>query len=200
MHEMTLRQMHMPSLQAPLTDANGRMPVVWAQFLRELMVRANAEMSPGRIQPFSLTAAQLADEANFVQSGDTAGKGVGEYLGWALCNGNNGTPSLDAKFLRWSTAAAGSAGGSDSVTLSVPNLPAHTHDIKGGAAPTWAVGVSTGAGANDPNSFGFLDDLHAIVGGSPAGYFKATATGSGTAFDNRPAHYHLVPLMRITTP
>jgi hypothetical protein len=170
------------------------------QAINELLARVatlELEAAQSIIKVAHLTSEQLGSALNFVQAGPTQGLGVGQFAGLAICNGNNGTPSLHAKFLRWSTAAAGSAGGSDSVTLSVPNLPAHTHDIKGGAAPTWAVGVSTGAGADDPNSFGFLDDLHAIAGGSPAGYFKATATGSGTAFDNRPAHYHLVPLMRV---
>jgi hypothetical protein len=30
---------------------------------------------------------------------DTTGLGIGEMLGYALCNGNNGTPNLSGRFI-----------------------------------------------------------------------------------------------------
>lgn len=42
--------------------------------------------------------------------------------GWAICNGENGTPNLIGKFIKAWTSA-GQTGGSNSVTLSASNLP-----------------------------------------------------------------------------
>lgn len=71
----------------------------------------------GLILQASLTAAQVAEYF------DSTGLGIAErqWEGWAICNGSNGTPSLDGKFPRFDTAAAGGTGGSDS--------SAHTHAI-----------------------------------------------------------------------
>jgi hypothetical protein len=47
---------------------------------------------------------------------------------WKICNGQNGTPDLRNKFLRGGDNS-GAAGGADSqtVTLTVDNLPSHKH-------------------------------------------------------------------------
>ena len=53
--------------------------------------------------------------------------------GWALCDGTNGTPNLEGKFVRGadgdapSPAAVGSSGGANSVTLTTNMLAQHTH-------------------------------------------------------------------------
>jgi microcystin-dependent protein len=49
--------------------------------------------------------------------------------GWSLCNGTNGTPDLRNKFIVGSgtTYSIGASGGSESVTLSVAQMPIHTH-------------------------------------------------------------------------
>ncbi|HTV18304.1 MAG TPA: hypothetical protein VMG12_06525 [Polyangiaceae bacterium] len=54
---------------------------------------------------------------------DESGLGIspGAYAGWALCNGNNGTPDLANRFVRVNVSGAGAIGGSDS--------SAHTHSI-----------------------------------------------------------------------
>jgi microcystin-dependent protein len=48
--------------------------------------------------------------------------------GWALCNGENGTPDLRDRFIVGSGAnyAVGSTGGANTVTLTPGNLPAYT--------------------------------------------------------------------------
>jgi microcystin-dependent protein len=48
--------------------------------------------------------------------------------GWAVCNGSNGTPNLIGKFIKASDSA-NTTGGSNSITLSVDNLPDHQHKI-----------------------------------------------------------------------
>lgn len=54
---------------------------------------------------------------------DATGLGIapGAYAGWALCNGDNGTPDLANRFVRVNVSGAGALGGSDS--------SAHTHPI-----------------------------------------------------------------------
>lgn len=48
--------------------------------------------------------------------------------GWAICDGNNGTPNLIGKFIKADTTS-GTEGGQSSIQLSVENLPSHTHTI-----------------------------------------------------------------------
>ena len=56
--------------------------------------------------------------------------------GWALCNGQNGTPDLRDRFIigAGSTHRAGTTGGNASVQLSENNLPAHSHTFSNGKA------------------------------------------------------------------
>jgi len=54
--------------------------------------------------------------------------------GWALCDGNNGTPNLIGRFILGSGAGSGltsrtngQSGGAESVTLTEEQMPSHTH-------------------------------------------------------------------------
>ena len=50
--------------------------------------------------------------------------------GWALCDGQNGTPDLRNRFIvgAGSTYAVGATGGSNTVTLTTAQMPSHTHN------------------------------------------------------------------------
>ncbi len=98
-------KLHMPSLQAEFVKAGGFLSSVWSKFLRELVVHVDAEMAPGRVVGFELSAADLIDDTKFVTSGTTTGLGVGDYLGWAYCNGNNDTTDRVAEFAAFTTLA-----------------------------------------------------------------------------------------------
>ena len=68
---------------------------------------------------------------------DGTGLGTGSLVGWALCNGNNGTPNLSDRFVMGTINSANLkvTGGANSYTLTASQLPSHTHtfttDISG---------------------------------------------------------------------
>lgn len=130
--------------------------------------------------------------------------------GWALCDGTNGTPDLRNRFVvgAGSTYAVGATGGSDSVTLSEANLPAHTHTFSG-TTSTDGAHSHTISGSNfdngDPGSLcltaagGYWGDTTTGTAGSHAHSFSGTTSsvGSGTAVENRPPYYALAYIMKV---
>lgn len=88
--------------------------------------------------------------------------------GWALCNGQNGTPDLRDRFVigAGSTHRAGTTGGNASVQLSEDNLPAHSHAFSNGQA------ASAGSHSHG-NTFHIESD------GEHAHSYTAPATGTG---------------------
>lgn len=56
---------------------------------------------------------------------DGTGLGTGPLEGWALCNGNNGTPNLTDRFVMGTSTSGnlGTTGGANSYTLTVAQLP-----------------------------------------------------------------------------
>lgn len=129
--------------------------------------------------------------------------------GWLLCDGTNGTPDLRNRFVvgAGSTYAVGATGGSDSVTLSEVNLPAHSHTFSGttstDGAHSHAISGST-FDNGDPGSLsltaggGYWGDTATGNAGSHAHSFSGTTSsvGSGTAVENRPPYFALAYIMK----
>ena len=145
-------------------------------------------------------------------------------VGWALCDGTNGTPNLTNKFIR-SEATEASGGGADSVTLAEANIPEHDHDFS--AAPTlpdhihgdgtyqatglpfnlWPnLNVSSGSDGQGWYSAG-ANDVFDVTGysGNPttnptisvSGTTTTYGSATPTAIDNRPAYYALAFIMKL---
>jgi microcystin-dependent protein len=100
--------------------------------------------------------------------------------GWHLCDGTASTPNLTDKFVvgAGSAYAVGDTGGENTHTLSISEIPAHTH-TKG----------------MNPRSCGDAGDA------IPGGCVTTTNTGSaggGSAHENRPPYYALCYIMKIT--
>jgi len=138
--------------------------------------------------------------------------------GWAICDGTNSTPDLSGRFVvhadadSGGTYAPGDTGGSDSVTLTEAQLPAHTHgpgslstdnsgnhnhtvtdrsvDNKAGSGSVGILAYSsvkqqTRTTSNDGNH------SHNVTSGSTG------SVGSGSSHENRPPYYALAYIMKL---
>jgi hypothetical protein len=168
----------------------------------------------GAIVPHYLLAATISDDDNFEQSGATAGLGVNTYVGWAICNGNNGTPNLADRFIRSNVTGAGGTGGADTVahthsipsgtsgdtTLTTAQIPAHAHSFA--TAVKRYVGDASGshawpgAGTNAKDYYGTESD--GGTGGSHNHTTPAGTSGAASNTNNMPAYFELVFLMRVS--
>lgn len=135
--------------------------------------------------------------------------------GWAICNGQNGTPNLIGKFVKASTSA-GETGGKSEIELTVDNLPKHSHsipansgstsfdgshshtsigidvstiEVQEGEGTTVVSGVST---TNQSTSSNGSHSHSVSVDSSNTGY-----VGSGTPLKWEPTYYSLIYIMKL---
>ena len=133
--------------------------------------------------------------------------------GWVLCNGSNSTPDLRDRFVvgAGSTYAVDATGGSDSVTLSTANLPAHNHSFSGTGTTN-----TEGAHTHTLNAGGTAYPLSSPNQSTTSGVSTSSATtssagshshtvsisgttgneGSGTSHENKPPYYALAYIMK----
>lgn len=90
--------------------------------------------------------------------------------GWFLCDGNNGTPNLTDRFVVGAGAAygVGVTGGSNNVTLTSANVPAHSHSFSGttasGGSHTHTASTGTaGAHTHSVVDYGAAGDTYAYI-------------------------------------
>lgn len=148
---------------------------------------------------------------------DGSGLGTGALLGWALCNGNNGTPNLNERFVMGTTTNGNlnSTGGNSTYALTAAQLPAHTHSIANEGAHTHQTtarfhGKDGEGGSNCASNLFYGDDNAWPNCTNPAtANFTSTSagahnhggatgsTGSGAAIDNRPDYLVLAFIMKL---
>ena len=108
--------------------------------------------------------------------------------GFVLCDGSNGTPDLRGRFVVGHHPSNNDydiddTGGSESVTLTVAQMPSHKHDTTFDNKRYFPGGGSTSI------SFGG-------AGGYPADTFSMSNTGGGQSHENRPPYYALCYIMK----
>ena len=103
--------------------------------------------------------------------------------GWAICNGQNGTPDLRDRFIvgAGSAYSIGNTGGANSVTLTINQIPAHSHIYQNQVAITNAGERPWPASNNDCR----LDDAN------------TSSQGGGQSHENRPPFYALMFIMKL---
>lgn len=88
---------------------------------------ADGAFQTGDIKEIDVSNAYIA--ANF----DATGLGINERIGWAICNGNNGTRNrLGRVGMQYSPSypILGSTGGEETHVLTVGEMPSHTHKTR----------------------------------------------------------------------
>ena len=130
-------------------------------------------------------------------------------VGWALCDGRNGTPDLRDRFIVGAGGSynVGNTGGANSVTLNVNQIPSHDHGA--GTLTTNTAGlhnhIYTHARLGYAAPGEAFSRIHLLEGSptSDAGEHSHTIsgytayTGSGQAHENRPPYYALAYIMKL---
>jgi microcystin-dependent protein len=166
---------------------------------------------------------------NFVGNGTVPIGGIIMWSGYGgsvpsnyrLCDGSAGTPNLTNRFIRGgSLGQMNSTGGTDNQTLTVANMPSHTHSasglnvsITGSGTHTHTIYYSNLSSGGSPvgnmlrhenTGVGADGSTSTNNGSSDGGHSHSVsisgATGSagtGSSFDNRPSYYVLAFIMRV---
>lgn len=108
--------------------------------------------------------------------------------GWVLCNGSNGTPDLRNRFVlgAGSSYSVGAKGGESTVTLTVEQMPSHSHEYKFNNS---YLGVGY---ANYQNTYMYANQNSYAENSK----LKILSTGGGQAHNNMPPYYALCFIMK----
>ena len=129
--------------------------------------------------------------------------------GWAICDGTNGTPNLIDKFIKASNEA-NNTGGNKEITLSINQLPSHSHTLSGTLTTTTNGGhshsyqsASYGSAAPGENQIlsksqqystghaGDHDHTMDLSGG------RISDVGNGDKINIEPEYYSLIFIMKL---
>lgn len=102
--------------------------------------------------------------------------------GWALCDGQNGTPDLRDKFVLGAGTihTVGSTGGSETVTLTVSQLPSHSHNLRS------YTGINS-----QSNAYGLMP------GSNGSATKETNSTGNTNPHENMPPYYTLAYIIKL---
>lgn len=142
------------------------------------VLSAIADGLSGTIKIIEVSNAYLA--ANF----DPTGLGINLELGYAICNGNNGTRDWRGRVpMQYSTTypTLGATGGSSTHTLTINEIPSHNHNV------AYRAGNASGGGAERP-----LDNT-----GVSSTFNQTAFSGGGQAHNNMQPYIVTLVLMKL---
>jgi microcystin-dependent protein len=132
--------------------------------------------------------------------------------GWTLCDGSNGSPDLRGRFVLGNGGSKGfnTTGGEENVTLGIPHMPHHNHNVNGTTSSNGAHqhGFGVGGGGGNSGSRGTTQGylchncaFHASTdaGGNHNHTFNADSShvGGNQAHNNMPPFYVLTYIMKL---
>ena len=105
--------------------------------------------------------------------------------GFVLCNGQNNTPNLIDRFIvgAGSVYSVGDTGGASSVTLSINEIPSHSHTVT----------TRNSQGGGVFTAMGHARNTGSVSSSNASGLSN---TGGGAAHENRPPYYALCYIMK----
>jgi microcystin-dependent protein len=125
-------------------------------------------------------------------------------VGWALCDGNNGTPNLIETFPKSvpdSATDPGTTGGQNTVTLSESQLPSHSHSAGStdtGGEHNHKIGRQVEANNNgNPGWYSGNQKNTSSTGAHTHTTAGTAAQGGGASIDNQPAYEETLFIKRI---
>lgn len=110
--------------------------------------------------------------------------------GWAVCDGNNGTPDLRDRFVLCAGTkyAVGATGGSEEVTLTVAQMPKHAHNL---LVPYRTAQSETKNHLIEPTSWDWATD------NNWRGLAGVDDMGGSNPHPNMPPYYALLFIMKL---
>lgn len=108
--------------------------------------------------------------------------------GWALCDGNNGTPDLTDRFVigAGKSYQVNDTGGEAEHILTIDEMPKHSHKMKYDSIGWTAIKQSHGTDGIVENTTSSYD-----------GQYSTEEVGNGNAHNNMPPYYALCYIMKI---
>lgn len=106
--------------------------------------------------------------------------------GWHICDGTNGTPDLRGRFVLGNSAsyAVGTTGGSETVELTVEQMPKHAH--------AYYPSISSGKKTSTSTSSSAVSIIE-----SSTSTLNTTTVGSSQPHPNMPPYYVLAYIMKL---
>lgn len=125
--------------------------------------------------------------------------------GWALCDGNNGTPNMLGKYVSGtpnSSTDPGATGGQNSFSLATSQLPSHTHGISTGntGSHNHSFGTGSVSVANDRDYVDHRDGNDSRTTSTISDHSHSMSiddAGSGSTVDNHPPFYEVAYIMKL---
>lgn len=167
--------------------------------IQELITFITPFIGAIQFQVISLHVTQAYIDANF----DMSGLGINLMLGYAICNGNNGTINKDGRVgiaYGTTTNVIGQFGGEKTHVLTSNEVPAHSHFIFANNTSNTALGPSSNYVAKERDTGGSGDKFAYGVsdgGGTTPSVGKTSQSGGGAAHNNMQPYIVELHVMRL---